>query len=344
LVAICCEYIVVKLLNLEELQWGYYFAESGCILLFYFLQNEFTLRLYLRFGKGPHKVEIEIEYPRYVEGLEGKDWPRVRGVFLIELAPLDLMPVAVHMFLQQVHHKLWNGCSFVINAMHILQAGPHKHVKSHYVPNEPELFGKFTAAKLDKMPFQEYDARYPHEKYTLGMSGRPGGPDFYINKVNNTINHGPGGQKIHDLHEETDPCFGKVIGGTELLDEIGKIPIDYQTGGTLLHQVLIVDARIVTEAHNPYQDPNHVHIDDDYHKDHAADIYAEENEEQRDEPVVEQQREEEPQPIPETGNQNDQKQQEQHDEPVIEQHQEEPQQMTEAGQQRNRAGPGPSPV
>lgn len=164
------------------------------------------------------------------------------------------MPVTVNLFLQQVHHKLWNGCAFVINAMHILQAGPHKFVNERYVPNHKELMRKFTDSKLDKMPFQEYHEDYPHDQYTLGYAGRPGGPDFYINKINNSKNHGPGGQKIHDLHEEADPCFGKVIKGTELLDEMNKIPVDYKSGHVLNHHVQIVDARIVTEEHNPLEE------------------------------------------------------------------------------------------
>ena len=43
---------------------------------------------------------------------------------IMELAPLRLMPHAVHLFLEQVYHGLWNGCSFVINGPHVFQAGP----------------------------------------------------------------------------------------------------------------------------------------------------------------------------------------------------------------------------
>ena len=139
--------------------------------------------------------------------------------------------------------------------MHILQAGPHKFENERYVPNHKDLLDKFADAKLDKMPFQEYHEDYPHDQYTLGYAGRPGGPDFYINKINNSMNHGPGGQKIHDLHEEADPCFGKVIKGIELLAEINKIPVDYNSGHVLKHHVQIIDARIVTEEHNPMEQP-----------------------------------------------------------------------------------------
>ena len=209
-----------------------------------------------RFGTGPHKVELEIEYPQYTEDVEPFDWPRVRGVFQLEMAPLNFMPIAVNLFLQQVHHKLWNGCSFVINARHIFQAGPHRYSprnaeqgnEGKYDANVPELLKKFVNSRLDKMPFQEYHEKFPHVQYTIGYAGRPGGPDFYINKIDNSVNHGPGGQSHHDLHEEADPCFATLVGGMEVLDEINKIPIDYDRGSLLLHPVVIVDSRVIASS------------------------------------------------------------------------------------------------
>jgi len=206
------------------------------------------------FGPGTHKVELEIEYPQYTEGKPPSEWPRVRGVFQIEMAPLSLMPIAVNLFLQQVHHKLWNGCSFVINAMHILQAGPHQYKTEgggKYNANVAALVGRFENARLDKMPFQEYNSGFPHDQYTLGFAGRPGGPDFYINKIDNSVNHGPGGQSHHDLHEEADPCFAKLVGGMGILGDLNKIPIDRERGSLLLHPVVIVDSRVMIKRVEP---------------------------------------------------------------------------------------------
>ncbi|KAL7531182.1 hypothetical protein ACHAXR_003882 [Thalassiosira sp. AJA248-18] len=199
------------------------------------------------FGPGPHKIELEIEYPQYTLDVEPTDWPTVRGVFTMEMAPLDLMPIAVNLFMQQVHHKLWNGCSFVINAMHILQGGPHRYTEGgKYDANLDELVSKFENARLDKMPFQEYSDEYPHGQYTVGFAGRPGGPDFYINKIDNHVNHGPGGQSHHDLHEEADPCFAKLVGGMGIIAELNRIPVDYDRGAMLLHPVVIVDSRVIS--------------------------------------------------------------------------------------------------
>jgi hypothetical protein len=40
---------------------------------------------------------------------------------------------------------------------------------------------------------------------------RPGGPDFYVSIMDNTLNHGPGGQGQYGLAAEADPCFAKVV-------------------------------------------------------------------------------------------------------------------------------------
>ena len=49
------------------------------------------------------------------------------------------------------------------------------------------------------LAFQEYSAEYPHRPFTVGIAGRPGGPDFYINLLDNVKNHGPGGIRTHNL-------------------------------------------------------------------------------------------------------------------------------------------------
>lgn len=230
----------------------------SCIINLYFahLHLSFSLSLLIpRFGQGPHYVEMEIEYPEYQSTiLESKHWPRARGIVRYEMAPLDLMPVAVNLFLQQVHHGLWDGCSFVVNAVHIIQAGPHRHNgQGGYNHNIPELYDQFISKKLDVMPFQEYSTDYPHVKYTLGFSGRPSGPDFYINKIDNSISHGPGGQEHHDLHEEADPCFAKIVSGVETLEDIYKIPIYSRDGGygnMIVNPVIILNAKVISSNTN----------------------------------------------------------------------------------------------
>ncbi len=57
------------------------------------------------------------------------------------------------------------------------------------------------------MAFQEYSPHFPHEKFTLGYAGRPGGSAFYISQVDNTANHGPASQ---GSKTEADGCFGRL--------------------------------------------------------------------------------------------------------------------------------------
>lgn len=218
-------------------------------------------------------VEVYVEFPQYVPDLELNQWPRVRGTFRLEMAPLHLMPVAVNLFLQQIHHGLWNGCAFVVNAEHILQAGPHQPSPdgNEYRINSVEILNRFTDAGLQELPFQEYRDEYPHEQYTIGFGGRPGGQTWYINKVNNTENHGPGGQRHHNMGDEADPCFARLVGGWEVLELVEKIPIDDYS--RLVRPVMIVDSRVIysSEGHSweeqqqGKQDGQHQVLHDEMH-------------------------------------------------------------------------------
>ena len=239
-----------------------YLSSSSLIL--------FSLPPAHRFGPGPHVVEVYVEFPQFVENTDLDQWPRVRGTLRLEMAPLDLMPVAVNLFLQQIYHGLWNGCAFVVNAEHILQAGPHQPTPDgkEYSLNSEELLHRFTDAGLLELPYQEYRDEYPHEPYTIGYAGRPGGSNWYINKVNNTINHGPGGQQHHSLNEEADPCFAKVVGGWEVLELVQKIPIDADS--RLLRPVMIVDSRVIgsSEERHHWQEQQHGEHDEQHHLSH----------------------------------------------------------------------------
>ena len=58
-----------------------------------------------------------------------------------------------------------DGHSFNLNAGHILQAGGG---------GTNNNMQEFKDMRLDKLSYQEYHKDYPHEKYTIGFSGRPG--------------------------------------------------------------------------------------------------------------------------------------------------------------------------
>jgi hypothetical protein len=78
-----------------------------------------------------------------------------------------------------------------------------------------------------------------------------GGPSFYINTVDNTQSHGPGGQPTDDDFGEgeapADPCFGRVVSGYEVVARIQQQALSGgdNAAGQLNHFVTILDAVVV---------------------------------------------------------------------------------------------------
>ena len=203
---------------------------------------EDCLALIYRFGPGPHQISIIVD----LDDDNDLSSPPNHREIILQLAPVDLMPHSVHLFLSQIADGYWSRGTpaIVINPGHVLQACPHPCLES------ASLGGKYTGdpyldmktAGIDAVSFQEYNPLYPHEKYTVGLAGRPhSGPEFYINLVNNTFDHGPVEQRKKELGEryqdyvketfgddsddrvlEPDPCFGKVIKGFDVVDKIAE--------------------------------------------------------------------------------------------------------------------------
>jgi len=267
-----------------------------------------------RFGPGPHVVEITFL-------LRGDNTPDddTRHKFQIELAPLEKVPHAIHLFLEQVDHGLLEDTHFYLNGPHIVQTGPQPNWGDHeydeegfsdsvdttksekisgnaistiekyerqaasakvpvYDDDEYESYyteedyyeedkrtKKYQDLGLAELAFPDYHHEYPHLPWTVGFTGRPGGPDWYINKVDNSIGHGPGGQTQHDLHEQGDACFGTISaegnGRASLASHI--FSKDVYGDKTEWHHfitrpVRIVHAEILTK--NPILD-KHLHLD-----------------------------------------------------------------------------------
>ena len=235
----------------------------------------FVLTFYFRFGPGPHKVEFTILLPAPTDSDPEK---LSEETFIVQMAPLDAVPHAVHFFMEQVAHGLWNGCYLYLNGPHVLQVGPQYFDEDEdgtaHADNEAEdddedprgpVMRKFREKRLDELAFPDYSETYPHEAWTLGFAGRyvrlsfallvcrlgsficllffhsivalattlkfsmnadsPGGPDFYINKVDNVKAHGPGGQFQHVLGEEQgDSCFATIVSGRETVAKVYQQP------------------------------------------------------------------------------------------------------------------------
>lgn len=182
-----------------------------------------------KYGDGPYYVEFVISIP-IVNDADGEYDEDIKS-FIIEMAPIDLMPHTVHLFLEQVAHQLWDNGWFYLNGPHVFQAGPQVPDDDEYeamlekgVDERTLALKPFKDENLESVAFPEYSDKFPHLPWTLGLTGRPGGPDFYINKVDNTKTHGPGGQTHHDLTEHADPCFAKIIDGMDTIALMTNAP------------------------------------------------------------------------------------------------------------------------
>lgn len=197
-----------------------------------FLQREIqkvSLReLKSRYGEGPAKIGIHVSFPS-----------SKKSNFTIELASPSLMPHSTLAFLEYVRLGLYSGSAFYLNAPHVLQGGPGSNTTLKQAFHDHH-----------RVSFREYSLEYPHKKYTLGFVGHAldgtAGPDFYLNKIDNTRNHGPETEEEEEnLNDdqgelivpevikrgvkvkEPDPCFAKVIDGLEVVDEIFQlVPLD----------------------------------------------------------------------------------------------------------------------
>ena len=168
------------------------------------LQDATREVLKLRYGDAGarnYRVELMLEFqpsiPDFAES--GKD-----GSILIEMAPISLVPCSVYNFMEIA--RTWKSGGFHRNAGHVLQAVAKSDV-------------------TDSMPFQEYSKEYPHMKGTVGYTGRPSGPGFYVSIRDNSGNHGPGSQQKQNPYE-ADCVIGKVIRGMEdgTVDRVHKMP------------------------------------------------------------------------------------------------------------------------
>jgi len=148
------------------------------------------------------------------------------GPLAIEMAPDTLMPYVTKWFVDLVGSGYWDGCGFVRAAGHVLQANCNPKKGPHTYPS---------------IAFQEYSEEYTHKVYTVGVAGFPGGPDWYINIVDNVRNHGPGGQGP----PEANPCFGKVIEGFETIEAIKKAPHE-PTGFNGIFDPIIISKASIT--------------------------------------------------------------------------------------------------
>lgn len=176
-------------------------SDPECIKTTGKLQDVARKLIVAKYGEPPYRVKVELEFPPTIPDYaeNGKD-----GTIVIEMAPIDLIPVSVWTFLEV--SRTFKSGSFHRNAGHVLQV----QVQSGAIKRH--------------LPFQEYSDKFPHKKGTTGYCGRPSGPCWYVSIQDNTINHGPGSQQAKNPYE-ADANFGTVVEGfDDVVPRIHTIP------------------------------------------------------------------------------------------------------------------------
>jgi len=151
-----------------------------------------------KYGSGLQRVEMELVFP------DKRDGPTK---FVIEMAPLDLMPHSVYTFLEMVSTGLIDGTSFILNALHVVKAAPLPYDGS----SASDKARDFADYGLESVAFREYSEKFPHKHYTVGFAA-DGSPSFYINTEDNT--------EIH----VGDPCFGRIVSGFDTIRRLENSP------------------------------------------------------------------------------------------------------------------------
>jgi len=172
--------------------------------------QEATIKLLIhRYGAKTHhskfRVVVDVVYPHSI--IHDPDSESNKGQFVIEMAPIDIIPCSVFYFLEIA--RTYKGGEFHRNAGHVLQAAAQSEAtKGHR-----------------SMPFQEYSPEHPHAQYTTGYAGRPSGPGWYVSIQDNTANHGPGSQQKKNPHE-ADSNFGRIVEGVDsgVIAKIHSVP------------------------------------------------------------------------------------------------------------------------
>lgn len=221
-----------------------------------FIQQEAKKDTLNKFGEGPYRVLFKLEFEEDL--LARKKWMKENPDqpedklpewelfgphrIMLRLAHLDDMPHSVNTFLYNVELNLYNGVEFYASPSHVSVTRTKQNV-----------LDKFEAAQKPRLAFPEYSDKMPHERYTIGFAGRPSGPDFYINLLDNTELHGPGGQKQYILNNNADPCFAKVIAGIDAVERLMKSEkLDPEKDdGILKSPVKIVASRILKPEEFP---------------------------------------------------------------------------------------------
>jgi hypothetical protein len=127
-----------------------------------------------KYGRGPYRIVIDLD-------LENQWKPAI----IVELQAAKEMPLALHLFLDMVKDKLWEGL-VMINRDGVLSASPPSRAFDESLVNE---------INQRQLVFSETNTNVERGQYSLCFSGH--GPSFYISLKG-------------EATKPQDPCFGKI--------------------------------------------------------------------------------------------------------------------------------------
>jgi len=180
-----------------------------------------------KYGSGVIRVQMDLIFPSDKVDMRGNPVPDIGPhTIVMEMAPLELMPHSVYTFLEMVSSGLLNGCSFILNALHVLKAAPLPYDGT----SASDKARAFLEHGLESVAFREYSPDFPHAKFTVGFAA-DGSPSFYINTEDNS--------EIH----VGDPCFAKVISGFDTIQRLEKMPT--RNGIWFEHRIGIKEAVVL---------------------------------------------------------------------------------------------------
>ena len=206
--------------------------------------------LRVKYGSSPLYVRLNLQFPPS-SSTASSGYASDDMLILLQLDG-DTMPYSSLYFLEQVAAGAWDSCQFILNAGRSLQ-----------VDTRGDSCNRASFRKLpsvgESLAFQEFSPTLKmgdaHKRLTVGLSGRPAGPIFYVSLVNNAAALGPrvdatsGDMGPFGLPPEADPCFAKVVLGEDVVERINRMPV--RVGDTQIRMladfVTITSAKVVEE-------------------------------------------------------------------------------------------------
>jgi hypothetical protein len=87
----------------------------------------------------------------------------------------------------------------------------------------------------------------------------------------NTKIYGPGGQSNYSVKEEADPCFGEVIEGREVLQQIHELPVNNNSFKPFLKKAVHIQKASIVGMTETLAGADEHHVAKDMREKHFVD-------------------------------------------------------------------------